>query len=65
MGQIKGKFIRLECDNMNHPRHIDCIEDIAGGTYEYCWSRLSCHGWKKKKGKWYCPHCVWNNLIVY
>jgi hypothetical protein len=61
MGILKNKQIRFECDSKNYHSDI-CLEGIldqAGLTYKECFDiGINYYGWKKIKGKWYCPKCA-------
>jgi hypothetical protein len=60
---IKGKWIRIDCDNdVGYHGNMN-TGDYAGRTYTEALSQAKSDGWKKKNGKWYCPYCVGNNLI--
>jgi hypothetical protein len=64
MGLIKGKFIRITCDNdINYHGGID-TGDYAGRTYPEAIKAAKKDGWINKGNKWYCPYCVGHNLIV-
>jgi hypothetical protein len=64
MGIIKGRWIRINCDNDAVYNGLSMkTGDYAGRTYTEALSQAVNDGWKKKKGKWYCPYCVWNNLM--
>ena len=62
MGILKCKAIRFECDNKEayHSEALgECTLDQAGLTFTECFDvAINYFGWKKIKGKWYCPKCV-------
>lgn len=63
MGLIKGKWIRLDCDNkINYHGNIG-VGDYAGRTYPEAVDAAKKDGWINKKGKWYCPYCARRNLL--
>lgn len=61
MGEIKGKFIRLECDNGTKYHNNESTGDYAGHTYKEAFRNAENDGWKKIKENWYCPYCVSRN----
>lgn len=58
MGRLKGRFMRMTCDNPCHPKHKDGTSDFVGKTLGECEKIVHSAGWRKTKGDWYCPECA-------
>lgn len=65
MALSKGKWIRIECDAPipNDYYHFNATLDVTGETYQDCMNDIKIAGYKKIKGKWYCPDCLKINIL--